>query len=123
MDDTTKKIIRSLAKHRPRNTINTELCEYSGLKWTDAEALMKKIEEDHATEIYSRQKPFYIILGSSISLGGLFLSTYMLYASLNGLIFFFLRLPIPYLGNAVFFILGLLALIGGLRGVLRIIQG
>jgi hypothetical protein len=123
MDDTTKKIIRSLAKHQPRNKIITELCEYSGLNWDEAESLLNEIEKNHATEIYSRQRPFYILLGSALALGGLLLSIYMLYASFNGLVFFLLRLPIPYLGNAVFFILGILVFIGGLKGVVRIGRG
>ena len=122
MDDTTKKIVRDLAKHRPRNTIITELCEYSSLPWEDAELLVTRIEMDYAREINSRQKPFFILLGSSIALAGLLLSVYMVFTSLNGLMMLFFRLPIPYLGNAVFFALGILALIGGTRGVFRILQ-
>ena len=123
MDDTTKKIIRSLAKHQPRNKIITDLCEYSGLNWDEADRLVNQIENKHATDIYSRQKPVYILLGSALGLGGLLLSVYMLFASFNGFNIFLLRLPIPYLGNAVFFVLGILACIGGFRGIVRIVRG
>jgi hypothetical protein len=123
MDDTTKKIIRDLAKHRPRNTIITELCEYSSLPWEDAELLVSRIENEYAWEINTRQKPFFILLGSTIALSGLLLSVYMVFASLKGLMILSFRLPIPYLGNAIFFTLRILALIGGTSGVLRIIRG
>lgn len=122
MDNITKMVIRDLAKHRPRNTIITELCEHSGFKWEDAEHLVNRIEMEYAGEIDSRQKPFFMLLGSFLALGGFLLSAFMVYATLNGLIFFLIRLPIPYLGNAVFFVLGILAMIGGSRGVIRILR-
>lgn len=46
MDDTTKKIIRDLARHRPRNTIITELSEYSSLNWEEAESLVHRIDTE-----------------------------------------------------------------------------
>ncbi len=123
MDIITKKIIRDLAKHRSRNTIITELCEYSSLPREDAERLVTRIEKEYAREINSQQKPFFILLGSAMALGGFLLSGYMVHATISGVIFFFLRLPVPYLGNAVFFILGILGLIGGSRGITRILRG
>jgi hypothetical protein len=123
MDDTTNKIIRSLAKNRPRNTIITELCDYSSLNWDGAERLVNEIEKKHTTEIYTRQKPFFILLGSLLALGGFLSSAAILFASFNGLTFLLLRLPIPYLGNAVIFVLGILAFIGGSREVIRIVRG
>jgi hypothetical protein len=121
MDDATKKIIRDLAKHRPRNLIITEVSERFRLKWDDAERLVERVEEDHSRTIQSRQKPYFILLGSLMTVGGLALSIYMLYAAANGLFFLLLRLPIPYLGNLVFFGIGILIMIGGLRGVIRIV--
>jgi hypothetical protein len=122
-DEATKKIIRDLAKHRPRNLIITEVCENYRLNWEDAERLVDKVENDHQNTIYSRQKPSYILLGGSITLGGFILALYMLYAAANGMIFFLLRLPVPYLGNLVFFVIGIMAMIGGLRGLIRINRG
>ena len=122
-DDATKQIIRDLAKNRPKNLIITEICEKYHLAWVDAERLVATVEQDHQTTIYSRQKPFYILLGGLIAIGGFALAVYMLYAAASGMIIFLLRLPIPYLGNLVFFGIGVLAMIGGLRGVIRIVRG
>lgn len=121
-DNASKQIIRDLAKHRPRNLVITEICEKYRLEWDDAERLVAKVEKDHQSTIYSRQKPFYILLGGLISLGGFALAIYMLYAAASGMVFFLLRIPVPYLGNLVFLGIGILAMIGGLRGVIRIIR-
>ena len=122
MDDTTKHIIRSLARRQPRNVIITDLCERYRLKWDEAEGLVKKIEKTHASDITARQRPFLILLGSALALGGFALSAYMLYASFNGLIIFLIKLPIPYLGNLALFCLGLLACWGGTREVIRMLR-
>ena len=122
MDDTTKHIIRSLARRQPRDVIITDLCERYRLKWDDAEQLVNTIEKTHAPEITTRQRPFLILLGSAIALGGFALSAYMLFTSFNGLMIFLLRLPIPYLGNLAFFCLGLLACWGGTREVIRMLR-
>ena len=119
-DDVTKKIIRDLAKHHPRNKIITEICDVYRLQWIQAERLVDQIEEKHAAEIHNRQRLFYLLLGGALALGGIILSVYMLFAAINGMIFYLLRLPIPYLGNAAFFTLGILVFFGGLRGVIRI---
>jgi len=121
-DEIKTKIIRNLAKRRPRNTIITELCETSGLKWGEAERLVNEIENDHALDIYSSQKPFLILLGRAIAVSGFILSTFILVQSINGLIIFLLRLPVPYLGNFVFFVLGILVFVGGLRGVIKLVR-
>ena len=121
-DDATKKIIRDLAKHRPRDLIISEICEIYRLDWEDGERLVDKVEEQHQHTIYSRQKPFNILLAGSFTLGGLILALYMLYAAASGMVFFLLRLPVPYLGNLAYFGLGILAVIGGLQGLIKLIR-
>jgi len=122
-DDVTKKIIRDLSKNRPRNSMITEICDVYRLNRDQAENLVDQIAEKHAAEIHSRQRPFYLLLGGALALGGFLLSVYMFFAAKNGLIFYLMKLPIPYLGNAVFFLLGILVIFGGLRGVSRIVRG
>ena len=116
------KIIKDLAKHRTRNLIVTEICETTGMKWRDAEALVEEIERDFSLEIHQRQKPFLILLGSTIALGGLILSAFMVYETLTGMIIFVGMIPVPYLGNLIFFTLGAGMLIGGTRGVIKTIR-
>ena len=122
MDDTTKKIIRSLAKNQQRNRIINDLSEFSGLEWDEAERLVDQIDKKHGTEIYSRQRPFYILIGILLAMGGILMSAYIFFSSLNGLIINLAELSIPYLGNAIIFVIGLLAFWRGLRKVLKIVQ-
>jgi hypothetical protein len=89
------------------------------MKWAEAEKLVDEIESNNSLEIYSRQKPFTIILGSTIGLGGLILSGFILYETITGLIIYVGMVPIPYLGNLIFLGLGLGMLIGGSRGVIK----
>ena len=112
-------IIKNLARHRTRNSIVTELCETTGMKWVEAEQLVDEIRLDNSLEIYSRQKPFTIILGSTIALGGFILSGFILYETFTGLIISVGMVPVPYLGNLIFLGLGLGMLIGGTRGVIK----
>lgn len=116
-DEITRKIIRDLAKKRPRDAIITELCEFACLKWDQAERLVNEIELENTEDILSRQKLFNILLGSAFALGGFLLSACIVFASFNGMILFFLGLPIPYLGNILYFVIGILAFMGGLRGI------
>ena len=122
MDDTTKKVIRDLAKRRPRDLIITEIAEMGRLEWDDAASLVTEIEENYMGEINKKQRPAYILLGVGLTLGGLLLFISMLIASANRLSIYVLRLPIPYLGNGIFAIMGLLAFMGGIRGVLQLLK-
>jgi hypothetical protein len=40
----------------------------------------------------------------------------VLVATLSGWVIFLLRFPVPYLGNLVYFLLGLSMIAGGIRG-------
>ena len=122
MDNTTKKVIRDLARRRPRDLIITELAEMGRLEWDDAAALVNEIEEKYKEEINKKQRPAFFLLGAGLTFGGLLLFISMLLASANGLSIYFLRFPIPYLGNGIFAFMGLLAFLGGLRGVLRLLR-
>ncbi len=113
------QIIKDLARHHTKNHIITELCESTGMNWVDAESLVNDIEQENSLEIYSRQKPFLLILGFTIALGGLMLSGFMIYETLTGLIIYVGMVPVPYLGNLIFLGLGLGMVIGGTRGVIK----
>ncbi|MCD4803955.1 MAG: hypothetical protein K8R16_13540 [Anaerolineales bacterium] len=116
------QIVGNLVRRRSKNSIITALCESSDLRWVEAKRLVDEIEENNSLEIYSRQKPFMIILGSMIALGGCILSGFILYETLTGLIVFVGIVPIPYFGNIFLFGLGLGMLIGGSRGVIKLLM-
>ncbi len=121
-EELKSKIIKNLVNHRTKNFIVTEICETTDMKWDEAERLVDEIEEDNSLEIYSRQKPFMIILGSTITLGGLILSGFTIYETLTGLIIYVGMVPIPHLGNIIFLGLGLGMVIGGSRGVIKVLM-
>jgi hypothetical protein len=115
------KIISQLAKHRNRNIIVTEICESTGMKWGEAERLVDEIEADYSLEIHSRRKPFLMVVGSAIALGGLILTVFILIGTFSGTIIYVGLVPAPYLGNILFLGLGLGMLIGGSRGVIKLL--
>jgi hypothetical protein len=114
------RIIRDLARHRSKNDIVKEVCEAAGMRWDAAERLVNDVQRNHSDELFARQKSILYLLGIATALGGLVLSAGVLAATLDGWMFLFLRLPIPYLGNAFYILLGLLITIGGLAGISRL---
>jgi hypothetical protein len=114
------RIVRDLARHRSKNDIVKELCEATGMRWDAAERLVNEIQTKHTGEISARQKPFLYFLGSAIAFGGFLISALIFGATMEGWMILFLRLPIPYLGNAFYFGLGILIMIGGILGILRL---
>jgi hypothetical protein len=121
-EDLKANIIKQLAQHRTKSLIVTEICETSGMKWAEAERLVDEIEADYSLEIHSRQKPLLMIIGSTIALGGLILTVFILFGTFSGTIIYVGFVPVPYLGNILFLGLGLGMLIGGTRGVIKLLM-
>lgn len=120
-EDIKSQIVRDLVRRRSKSSIITELCESSGLKWDEAEHTVDEIENDNAIDIYSRQKPLLILIGSTVTAGGLILSGFTLLETINGLVVYVGIVPIPYPGNIIFFGIGLGMIIGGTRGVVKLL--
>lgn len=120
MDDTTKHIIRSLARRQPRDVIITDLCDRYRLAQTDAERLVTKIELEHQNIIVKRLRPSLILLWGALALSGFSLTAFMVFAALNDLKIYLFQDSLPYLGNSLFSALGLLACWGGTREIMRL---
>ena len=116
-------IIKDLSRHRGRNDIITRICEASGMKWSDAETLVAEVEATHGEDITDRQKPFMSVLSIATIIIGFALSIGILVATFQGWMLLLLRLPIPYLGNLLLFLLGILIIIGGARGLYGLADG
>lgn len=115
----TKYVIKALSKHDTTNQITVDICEKTGMKWDDVQKLIKTVQVDHEDEIIQRQRPLLVILAGFSIITGLTISIGMIVATMNGLIIFFLRMPIPYLGNMMIIFAGLAMVGGGIMGVLK----
>jgi hypothetical protein len=115
--EATEFVIRELGKHHQKNDIIQKLCEATSMNWTEAEKFMFQVRAQHGGQIARNQSPLITTMSIGFVIAGFALSIFILYETLNGLIIFFLRLPIPYLGNITYFLLGVGMIAGGMRGM------
>ncbi|HET7011736.1 MAG TPA: hypothetical protein VFI11_13250 [Anaerolineales bacterium] len=116
----TEAVVRDLARHRGRNDIILSICNTTGMDWKQAEAFVQQVERTQRKRIAGRQAPLLLVLAGMSIVGGFSTVVAMVDAALSGTILFLPGLPIPYLGNVVYFGLGVLAIAGGLLGVWRL---
>ena len=119
-DEIREFIIRELTRFRSRNEIITEVCEKYGYGWDKAEELVRRIEMEDQEQISSRQKPLLAGVNLLMAVGGLVIALAMVYLAAAGLVIIWLRAPIPYLGNAIFFFIGMGMAIRGIVGFIKI---
>ena len=115
--EATDFVIRELGKHHQKNDIIQNLCEATSMNWEEAKKFIRQVEMQHGGQIAKKQSPLIVIMGTGSIIAGFFISIVMIYVTLQGWIFFLLSMPIPYLGNVVYFLVGIGLIIGGLRGM------
>lgn len=113
----TDFVIRELGKHHSRNDIIQRLCEATSMNWGQAENFIRDVESQNASTIAQKQSPLITVIGLLTVIAGFGLSIWVAYETLNGYIIFFLSLPIPYLGNITYFVVGIGMIAGGIRGM------
>ena len=86
-----------------------------GVKWDIAQSLMQNVKNNNQHELKNTQNLYVIILAVFFMSFGFSLAVSMICLTLIGVVIFFLSLPIPYLGNLVFFGIGIAFIRGGLR--------
>jgi hypothetical protein len=116
----TESVVRDLARHRSRNDIILSICGSTGMDWKQAEAFVQEVERTNRQRIAGRQAPLLLILAGVSIVGGFSTVVAMVAATLDGTMIFLPSLPIPYLGNLVYFSLGVLGIAGGLLGAIRL---
>src|SRR5260221_761272 len=114
-----KFIIAELGKHHSPNDIIKEVCESTSMSWDDAQKFVRQVYAENRGEIAGRQNGIITVLSVLVIIGGVALSVGILVVTFSGWIIFFLRLPIPYLGNFVYFVNGIGMILGGVRGFLK----
>lgn len=111
-------IIKSLADMTARNEIIYQVCEREGCKWSQAETYVDEVAELHAEAIGKRSQSTLRLITVSMLFGSVVILMGGLLTILFQINIFFLRLPIPYLGNALILGTGILMLIGVMSGML-----
>ncbi len=115
--EATDFVIRELGKHHPRNDIIQKLCEAGEINWRDAEKFVRGVEADNRSAIALKQSPLITLIGLGTIIFGLGLTFWIVTATLQGYIIFFLSFPVPYLGNIFYFFTGMAMIIGGVWGM------
>ena len=119
----TEIVIKSLSRHRSRNDILLYICQATGLNWTEAKRFLHQVEVNQREKIAARRRPVMVVMAIAGIIGGLIVAVGIVIATLDGWIIFFLSLPVPYLGNIVYFMLGILTLVGGFLGLQSALGG
>ncbi len=114
------RVVRDLANFRAQNDIVKYVCEATGMRWDEATLYVKMLEERHRPRLSASRKPLLLALGLGLALGGLAIAGAVAAATMDGWVIFLLGLPIPYLGNAVYFGFGILVTAGALAGSWRL---
>ena len=110
-------VVRELGKHHPRNDVIQKLCEATSMNWGQAEKFVQQVEMQYAGRIASKQSPLVVAVGVFLTFAGCILTMFITYETLQGSIYVFLNLPIPYLGNLFLFFIGISMIVGGIRGM------
>jgi hypothetical protein len=92
------------------------------MDWKQAEAFLRQVEQSNRQKIAGRQAPLLLLLAGLALIGGFSAVIAMADATIRGTIIFLPTLPIPYLGNAFYFSLGILGIAGGLLGLVRLLR-
>ena len=114
--DIKKFIILELGKHRKPNDIIIEVCEKTGMGWNDAQKFVRQVYTENHSEIVGHQNGIIFALVILEIIAGVAISLGILAMTLSGWIIFFLRFPVPYLGNLAYFMLGVFMILGGIKG-------
>ncbi|MEW6094707.1 MAG: hypothetical protein AB1531_12165 [Chloroflexota bacterium] len=85
MDDPelTKYLVLRLGNTASKNDLIMELCERHGFSWSEAEALLQRVEAEHEGRIAGRRFPLLFVIALGIFLGGLALVIYDAYVFIS----------------------------------------
>ena len=113
-------ILSGLKKGRKENDIIVFICEKYGMKWDEAQALVKSVRSENQFEIEKSRNVMIVALGWVFILSGIAMAISAVWITLEGVIIFFPSMPIPYLGNFLLFGLGIIIAWGGISGLTKL---
>lgn len=117
--DITASVVGQLKNRRRHDDIILEVCERTGMQWSDAQQFVQRVYAEHQGEITGHQNRLLSVVGITTTVGGVAIALGIVLATLDGWVIYFLRLPIPYLGNLLIFGVGILTAAGGVMGLVR----
>jgi hypothetical protein len=121
-------IVGELRRYRSHDQIVTVLCERRGYKWEKASNLVRFVESEHADEIAKQRLPFLVFFSAGMIFFGIFAVTSSIYTYAIGEIMpmtitlFIVSWTHPNNGQLVLSVIGLLAIISGIAGVILAIH-
>ena len=113
----TEFVVQKLGRSVSKNEIIRQLCEETGMDWAESTKFIQYVEANHTKEITLKQSPLVVLLSGIVIFAGLVLAGMTVLRTLEGYIIFFLRLPIPYLGNLFYTGIGIAMIVGGSKGL------
>ena len=120
--EATEFIIKEFKRQRHRNDIIMDLCQKTGASWEQAQRFVQKVEVEHRRDIAAGTVPLLVMIGVAIILGGLGLTAYAVFYTLNGTLLRAPGIPIPGSGNLIYTGTGLAMMAGGTLGILRALR-
>ncbi|MBN1977375.1 MAG: hypothetical protein JW918_08235 [Anaerolineae bacterium] len=115
-EKTVEYVVKELGKHRSENDIIRTVVHLENVSWEEARRMVAAVKVKCKGQIARRQSPILVAIGMVTFLGGVALAAGMVIATLMGINLFFLSLPIPYLGNVIYFLTGLGMMAGAAWG-------
>ena len=112
-------ILDALVKDRNRSDLIMELCERTGGSWDQVQRLVQQVEFENRQKVAGSQSPLLVVIGALTIISGLSLAVCVAIFTLKRLSFPLLPIPVPYLGNLIYFVTGLAMMGAGILGVLR----
>jgi hypothetical protein len=116
-DALAELIVSELGKHKSENDVVFAVAQQGNMSWDEAHRLVQEVKVERRTHIARRQSPLLLGIALVMAIAGVGLAGYAAFATLDGVIIFFLSLQIPYLGNVVYFVTGVAMVIGAAVGL------
>lgn len=119
--DHTKYIIEQLSRNKSVNDITTTLSQSFGMPWSEAQSLVQRVRQQYKKEIGRGKSGTTLMVGVMSVLIGAGTVVVMVVLWLNKVSIQFGpgKSPTPYIGNIIFGVVGILAALGGLVGVIQ----
>lgn len=117
IEEQTQFVIDEMRRYHKTNDIIYALCEKTGRQWNETAAFVNQVIAENQTRVQDERKPLIAAIGVAVIVAGLGVIAADLIATLDGWIVMWLY--IPYSGNILAFLFGLMLVVGGLQGLLQ----
>lgn len=112
-----KYVVSELGKHKHPNDVIKSLAETGRMDWNTAKRFVYTVKARHSKSIARRRAPMLLAIAVITMIVGGAIAVLIGAATLHGIVIIFLAMPVPWLGNLVYFSVGVLAFLGGLVGI------